>query len=110
MVRSLAIVVALLGSAAGAAEPLPFEGRWALRAESCGSEAEVTTLTAERLHTRVMSCRFGSVLPGATAFRVEADCDALGQTGHEFFTFAVLDGKLYWTWAERTGTFERCDR
>ena len=55
-----------------------------------------------------MTCDFTSVLPGGISFRVEAACDTNGEKGNEFFTFAVMDGRLYWSGAGKTQGFERC--
>jgi hypothetical protein len=55
-----------------------------------------------------MACEFKSVLPGGISYRVEASCDASGQKSDEFFTFAVLSGRLYWSWGGRTADFDRC--
>ena len=114
-IRLLAVAAVLNSSAA--AQTLPFEGKWASRLEMCVNDAGTSspaggvliTLTARRLVSSVMSCEFRSVLPGGMSYRIEASCQAaLGQRGEEFFTFAVLDGRLHWTWAGKTGIFERC--
>jgi hypothetical protein len=100
-----------------AAQTLPFEGKWALRLETCGNAAGTSpagpdapiTLTAKCLVAPpFMTCDFKSVLPGGISFRVEAACEAAGQKGDEFFTFAVLGARLYWSWAGKTQAFERC--
>jgi hypothetical protein len=101
---------------APAAEPLPFEGKWALRAEWCQSHPgppseerpQPIMLTARRLVTDVMACEFTSVLPGGVSFRVEADCIAGAERGHEFFGFARIGDRLHWSWAGQTGTFVPC--
>jgi len=105
---------ALIGTGA-AAQTLPFEGRWALRLDRCATAASPTepgqpiTLSAKRLVAApFMTCEFTSVLPGGASFRVEATCDGAGEKGDEFCTFAVLDGRLYWSWAGKTQAFERC--
>lgn len=111
MLRFLALTAVLatvLGTELAAAERLPFEGKWSRRIERCNEAGGLLTITADRLVTPVMSCEFRSVLPGGASFRVEAACEALGQKADEFFTFSVLSERLYWSWAERTGTFERC--
>jgi len=92
------------------ADSLPFEGRWTKQGETCvAGQPAPLVLTAKRLEARtVMNCDFTSVLPGGISFRVEADCEASGQKGHEFFTFAVLSGRLYWSWGGQTGGFDRC--
>jgi hypothetical protein len=102
-----------VGSAA--AQTLPFEGKWALHLDRCAIAASPTepgqpiTLTAKRLVAPpVMTCDFTSVQPGGVSFRVQAACDARGQKGDEFFTFAVLNGRLFWSWGEKTQTFDRC--
>ena len=113
-IRLLAIA-AVLDSSAVAAQTLPFEGKWARRLEFCANGAGTSspaagvliTLTARRLVSSVMNCEFRSVLPGGMSYRIEASCEALGQRGEEFFTFAVLDGQLHWTWAGKTAIFER---
>jgi hypothetical protein len=106
------VFAALLGSSA-AAETLPFEGNWATSLERCGKSATgpgvPIALTAKRLVVApFITCDFTSVLPGGMSFRVEAACDAAGQKSHEFFTFAVLAGRLYWSWGEKTQDYERC--
>jgi hypothetical protein len=96
------------------AQTLPFVGKWSSYPENCTKDGGVAqgapvTITADALTAPpLMNCQFASVLPGGASFRVNATCDAQGQTGHEFFTFAVLGGRLYWSWGERTGIFERC--
>jgi hypothetical protein len=107
-------LTAMLGAGA-VAQTLPFEGKWALRLDRCTAAASPTepgqpiTLSAAHLIAApFMTCDFTSVLPGGSAFRVAATCDGAGRKGDEFFTFAVLDGRLYWSWAEKTQVFERC--
>ena len=106
---SLTAALALWAGSAGA-DPLPFEGKWIREGEACaGGQATPLVLNAKRLDaTGLMSCDFTSVLPGGIAFRVEADCESGGHMGHEFFTFAVLSGRLYWGWDGQSKTFERC--
>jgi hypothetical protein len=110
-----AFALAALPCAGAAAQTLPFEGKWALQADRCNiapgstQPSQPITLTAKRLVAApFMSCDFTSVLPGGISFRVEAACDANGEKGHEFFTFAVLNGRLYWSWGDKTQEFERC--
>jgi len=107
------MMLGTLVAASAVADTLPFEGRWAAKPEACakaGSSTIAITLTAGRLAAPpLMDCEFTSVLPGGVSYRVEATCDAAGKRGAEFFTFAVLAGKLYWTWGGRTMTFERCE-
>ena len=107
------VVAAVLGISAAVADPLPFEGTWAKNPEACGSgkpdDGARITITANRLvASPFMTCDFTSVLPGGISYRIEASCDANGQKGAEFFTFAVMSERLYWSWAEKTATFERC--
>src|SRR3712207_1227008 len=109
------VIAVMLGASVAAAQSLPFEGRWATRADLCArgrtsppETGTLITLTARQLKSPVMNCRFRSVLPGGMSFRIEASCEALGQRGEEFFTVAVLDRRLHWTWAGKTGIFERC--
>jgi hypothetical protein len=108
-------MLAALFADGATAQTLPFEGKWALRTDRCAVAAGSTepgqpiVLTAQRLVAApFMTCDFTSVLPGGMSFRVEAACDAGGQKGHEFFTFAVLSGHLYWSWGDKTQSFERC--
>ena len=111
MLRSLVLsltLTAVLSAGTAAAEMLPFEGNWAQRIDLCVTIDAPITLTARRLASSVMTCEFTSVLPGGMSYRIEAACEALGLRGDEFFTFAVLNGRLYWTWAGETGIFERC--
>ncbi len=110
-----ALAFAALFGGSAVAQTLPFEGKWALRADRCAVAAGSTepgqaiVLTAKRLVAApFMTCDFTSVLPGGVAFRVDAACDAADQKGHEFFTFAVLGGRLYWSWGDKTQGFERC--
>lgn len=42
------------------------------------------------------------------SFRVEAVFDGVGQKRNEFFTFTVLGGRLYWSWAGKTQVFDWC--
>jgi hypothetical protein len=112
---NLVLLTVLGASAAAAAEALPFEGKWATHGETCGGGTSSTdsgtpiTVTASRLEALpFMSCDFKSVLPGGMSYRITASCDASGQKGEEFFTFAVLDKRLYWSWGGKTGIFERC--
>jgi hypothetical protein len=85
-----------------AADTLPFEGKWARQGASCGAPAGAgdgapIVVTASSLSASpFMTCTFKSVLPGGISYRVEASCDASGEKGEEFFTFAVLSGRLYW--------------
>jgi len=56
-----------------------------------------------------MTCDFRSVLAGVNmSFRVEAVFDGVGQKRNEFFTFTVLGGRLYWSWAGKTQVFDWC--
>jgi len=109
------VLLATCVARAAAADTLPFEGRWATQSQSCASDAGSTggtlpiTVTASRLEVPpLMVCDFTSVLPGGISFRVEAACEVEGQHGNEFFTFAVLAGRLYWSWGGKTVGFERC--
>ncbi|MBV9862316.1 MAG: hypothetical protein JO267_09235 [Alphaproteobacteria bacterium] len=107
------LAVTFSGEAASA-QTLPFEGRWATDADRCSparqaaAKAPITITATSLAAPPAMTCNFTSVLPGGASFRVEATCQAMGRTGHEFFTFAVLGERLYWTWGERTGVFDRC--
>jgi hypothetical protein len=107
-------VLALLGAGHARADTLPFEGKWARQPEACEGAPSAgrgvpITITAERLIAPpFMSCEFTSVLPGGISFRIAASCDASGQRSEEFFTFAVLSGRLYWSWGGKTGVFDRC--
>ena len=113
LAATLALITVMGGSAF--AQTLPFEGKWALRLDKCAASASPTgpgqpiVLTAKRLVAApFMTCDFTSVLPGGISFRVEAACDTNGEKGNEFFTFAVMDGRLYWSGAGKTQGFERC--
>ena len=112
--RGVLSLALLLGGGQARADALPFEGKWATRREACAGAQPAdggapVTITAERLAAPpFMSCAFTSVLPGGTSFRIEASCAAGGQKGDEFFTFAVLAGRLYWSWGGKTGIFDRC--
>jgi hypothetical protein len=110
-----ALMLASLFAGGAVAQTLPFEGKWAVQQDRCalasGSSepGQPITLTAKRLVAApFMTCDFTSVLPGGVSFRVEAACDAAGQKGAEFFTFAVLSGRLYWSWGGKEQGFERC--
>jgi hypothetical protein len=109
-------VVILLAARAATADTLPFEGKWARQGEPCtaagaGGDSAPLVITATRLEaTGFMTCDLTSVLPGGMSFRVEARCESNGEKGSEFFTFAVLSERLYWSWAGKTGTFERCPK
>ena len=114
-VGAAAVALGVLCSAGAGAQTLPFEGKWAPRLDRCAAAAAQAgsgppiILTAKHLDAApLMSCDFASVLPGGTSFRVEAACDAGGRKGSEFFTFAVLGGRLYWSWGGKTQAFERC--
>ena len=48
------------------------------------------------------------MLPGGVSWRIEAECVDGEEKSHEFFTFAMLDGLMHWSWAGRTVTFHRC--
>lgn len=105
--------VGVLASGSALAQILPFEGRWTSKPGSCqdsqGGPGGPVVISANRLVAApFMRCEFKSVLPGGASYRVEASCDADGQKGEEFFTFAVLAERLYWSWGGQTGTFERC--
>jgi len=114
VIHALCGLALLVGAESGAAQTLPFEGRWTTHVENCSLQpppeagAPVTITAARLVAPPMMTCDFTSVLPGGMSFRIEATCAALGQIGHEFFTFAVLDQRLHWTWGERTGIFDRC--
>jgi hypothetical protein len=100
-----------LSAVTAAAQPLPFEGKWAMKAELCQAgegQPPPVHLTARRLDSPTMSCEFSSVLPGGVSYRVAADCTAGKERGHEFFTFAKLGDLLYWSWGTRTEGFVRC--
>jgi hypothetical protein len=110
------VLLTVIGTGHAIADTLPFEGKWARTKNACGSGVTgdggaPITLSARRLVAQpLMICEFKSVLPGGISYRVEASCDANGQQGEEFFTFAVLAERLYWSWGGRTATFERCPR
>ncbi|MBV9758495.1 MAG: hypothetical protein JO047_15715 [Alphaproteobacteria bacterium] len=115
--RAVAIAIVLAATLGGrAAAQLPFEGTWANAREICANTLDnapadarfPVTLTATRLSAGPFSCGFKSVLPGGASFRVDAACAVGGQNSDEFFTFAVLSGKLYWSWGGRTAVLERC--
>ena len=113
-INGLALVFATVSTGA-AAEALPFDGKWATDLANCGlaapdgeRHAPITISASQLIAPGVMTCDFTSVLPGGMSYRVEATCEAIGQRGIELFTLAVLDGRLYWTWGGKTGTFDRC--
>ena len=104
------LLATLLPAGTAVAQPLPFEGKWAMKAELCqtrDSQPPPVHLTARRLDSPFMTCEFNSVLPGGASFRVEAECTAGKDRGHEFFTFAKLGDLLYWSWGTRTEGFVR---
>ncbi|MBM3548258.1 MAG: hypothetical protein FJX54_15015 [Alphaproteobacteria bacterium] len=104
-------LLALLSVGQAMAQPLPFEGRWAMKLEWCvakDGQPPPIRLTAKRLDAIVMTCDFTSVLPGGVSHRVEADCVAGKDRGREFFGFAKLDDRLYWNWGSRTEGYVRC--
>ncbi len=101
---------------AASAQTLPFEGKWARRAELCAptsvppSEERPApfTLSALGLTSTIMTCEFTSVLPGGLSFRVEANCIAGTERLREFFIFAVIGEWLHWGWDKGTASFVRC--
>jgi hypothetical protein len=107
----LLLLLALLAVDPAAAQPLPFEGKWAMKAEWCEAkdgQPPPIRLTARRLDAIIMTCDFTSVLPGGASHRVEADCVAGKDRGQEFFGFAKLDDRLYWSWDSHTEGYVRC--
>ena len=104
--RTIAAAGAFVAALAvgAAALTLPFEGIWAQQAEDCGKPTATLpvprvpiTLTAKRLIVRpFFTCEFRSVLPGGASFRVEATSANGKEKDDEFFTIAVLQGRLIW--------------
>lgn len=109
--RTLSLLLATaLPAGTAAAQPLPFEGKWAMKAELCQArdgQPPPVHLSARQLDSPFITCEFSSVLPGGASFRIEAECTAGKDRGREFFTFAKLGDLLYWSWGTRTEGFVR---
>lgn len=99
--RHAALAVALLLPAGAiAAEPLPFEGRWAYDLESCsvqpGESDMVPTIIADgRIDYYESSCTIDSVEPigsgNGSAWTVKLSCGGEGETWSSESIFAVED-------------------
>jgi hypothetical protein len=116
MIRLGAVLAVLALSAPAAAQPLPFEGKWAVELDGCKAGASVPdrmrpiTLTRRKVTTPFMTCDFTSVKPGGASWRVEAACTATAtkEKGRESFGFALIGDLLHWSWGADTATFRRC--
>ena len=116
MKHLVAVALLALSAAPAMAQPYSFEGKWARKPELCDATTPPTperpapiTLARDGFDTPFLKCTFSSVLPGGVSWRVEAECLYDGKDkGHEFFTFAMLDNLMHWSWAGRTVTFYPC--
>lgn len=116
MIRVIAALAVLALIPPAAAQPLAFEGTWAVELAACkaGNSAldrvPPIVLTKRNVVTHFMTCEFTSVLPGGVSWRVEAECTATDgkDKAKELFGFALIGELLHWSWDKETATFHRC--